>query len=72
MLSVCRARHRGDQDKKVQPPPHPVPLPLTFGCLAFSFQHLDSAYVFLQLHFEHFVFSVGTRMSEKCILKLAT
>jgi hypothetical protein len=33
--------------------------------LTFSFQHLDSSYIFLQLDFEHLVFSAGIRMFKK-------
>lgn len=44
--------------------PH-AQLHLTFSCLTFSFQHLDSSYIFLQLDFEHLVFSAGIRMFKK-------
>lgn len=55
--------------KKPSPSQPGLRLPLTFSCLTFSFQHLDSSYIFLQLDFEHLVLSASTRMLKYIYLK---
>lgn len=53
--------------------PLPLHFILTFHCLTFSSEHLDSSHILLQLHFEHLIFSVdkkGRINTYCCFLKI--